>query len=148
MATRQAPVDATALIRGMFHKVSNKPQPGMGVFPSDWLESSFMPAAVRKVTSVSALHDFSLQYGEPWATAACAARCRRSWRAQRAAVARADHHHRGRHARAGHRQPHPAAPRRPVMVEEPGWAVEFARLTRWACACCRCRAAPTGPTWR
>src|SRR4051812_9502753 len=27
------PIDATALIRGMFHKVSNKPQPGMGVFP-------------------------------------------------------------------------------------------------------------------
>ncbi|MGH6626384.1 MAG: GntR family transcriptional regulator, partial [Burkholderiaceae bacterium] len=42
-----APIDATALIRGMFHKVSNKPQPGMGVFPPDWLESSFMPAAVR-----------------------------------------------------------------------------------------------------
>jgi hypothetical protein len=50
---RQAPVDATALIRGMFHKVSDKPQPGMGVFPSDWLESTFMPAAVRKVTSTS-----------------------------------------------------------------------------------------------
>src|SRR3954451_21248224 len=26
-----APIDATALIRGMFHKVSHKPQPGMGV---------------------------------------------------------------------------------------------------------------------
>jgi DNA-binding transcriptional MocR family regulator len=57
--------NATALIRGMFHKVSNKPQPGMGVFPSDWLESTFMPAAVRKVTSTRALHEFSLQYGEP-----------------------------------------------------------------------------------
>lgn len=54
MARRQAPIDATALIRGMFHKVSNKPQPGMGVFPPDWLETTFMPAAVRKVTSVSA----------------------------------------------------------------------------------------------
>ena len=60
-----APVDATALIRGMFHKVSNKPQPGMGVFPPDWLESTFMPAAVRKVTSTRALQEFSLQYGEP-----------------------------------------------------------------------------------
>jgi len=60
-----APIDATALIRGMFHKVSNKPQPGMGVFPPDWLESSFMPAAVRKVTGTRALQDFSLQYGEP-----------------------------------------------------------------------------------
>src|SRR5687767_14169277 len=38
-----APIEATALIRGMFHKVSNKPQPGMGVFPPDWMESTFMP---------------------------------------------------------------------------------------------------------
>jgi DNA-binding transcriptional MocR family regulator len=36
----------------------------------------------------------------------------------------------------------------PVMVEEPGWAVEFARLAAWACTSCPCRAAPTGPTWR
>ena len=48
-----APVNATALIRGMFHKVGPKPQPGMGVFPPDWLESTFMPAAVRKVMAVS-----------------------------------------------------------------------------------------------
>jgi DNA-binding transcriptional MocR family regulator len=59
------PIDATALIRGMFHQVGNKPQPGMGVFPPEWLESTFMPAAVRKVTSSKALQEFSLQYGEP-----------------------------------------------------------------------------------
>ena len=46
-----SPVNATALIRGMFHKISDKPQPGMGVFPPQWLESTFMHAAVRKVTS-------------------------------------------------------------------------------------------------
>ena len=45
---RHAPVDAAALIRGMFHQVSNKPQPGMGVFPVDWLDTSFLPVAVRK----------------------------------------------------------------------------------------------------
>ena len=60
-----SPVNATALIRGMFHKISDKPQPGMGVFPPDWLESTFMPAAVRKVTNSRALQEFSLQYGEP-----------------------------------------------------------------------------------
>ena len=60
-----SPVNATALIRGMFHKISDKPQPGMGVFPSEWLESTFMPAAVRKVTNSRSLQDFSLQYGEP-----------------------------------------------------------------------------------
>ncbi|WP_341923322.1 PLP-dependent aminotransferase family protein [Polaromonas sp. YR568] len=129
MATRQAPVDATALIRGMFHKVSNKPQPGMGVFPTEWLETSFMPAAVRKVTSVSALQEFSLSYGEPMGDSGL----RRALSQKLSAL--------NVHAlpeqiitsvgathaldivsrtllRAGDC----------VMVEEPGWAVEFARL--------------------
>ncbi|WP_397412081.1 PLP-dependent aminotransferase family protein [Polaromonas sp.] len=129
MATRQAPVDATALIRGMFHKVSNKPQPGMGVFPTEWLETSFMPAAVRRVTSVSALREFSLSYGEPMGDSGL----RRALSQKLSAL--------NVHAvpeqiitsvgathaldivsrtllRAGDC----------VMVEEPGWAVEFARL--------------------
>ena len=62
---QHVPVNATALIRGMFHGSSDKPQPGMGVFPPDWLETTFMPAAVRKVTNSRALQSFSLQYGEP-----------------------------------------------------------------------------------
>jgi DNA-binding transcriptional MocR family regulator len=125
-----APVNATALIRGMFHKISNKPQPGMGVFPSDWLETTFMPAAVRKVTSTRVLHEFSLQYGEPLGDTGL----RRALAAKLAALSV------------------PASPEQiitsvgathaldivsrtllrpgdPVMVEEPGWAVEFARLT-------------------
>lgn len=124
------PVHATALIRGMFHKISNKPQPGMGVFPSEWLESSFMPAAVRKVTATRALHDVSLQYGEPLGDGGL----RRALATKLASLNV------------------PAAPDQiitsvgathaldiisrtllrpgdPVMVEEPGWAVEFARLT-------------------
>ncbi|MES2877268.1 MAG: PLP-dependent aminotransferase family protein [Pseudomonadota bacterium] len=59
------PVNATALIRGMFHGSSDTPQPGMGAFPPDWLETTFMPAAVRRVTSTRQLQAFSLQYGEP-----------------------------------------------------------------------------------
>ena len=123
------PVNATALIRGMFHGVSSKPQPGMGVFPPDWLETTFLPAAVRRFTGAKALHDFSLQYGEP------AGDCdlRRALSQKLAAI--------NVHAassqiittvgathaldivsrtllRAGDY----------VMVEEPGWAIEFARL--------------------
>src|SRR4051812_7570111 len=64
-ASTRAPIDATALIRGMFRTISNKPQPGMGAFPPEWLESTFMPAAVRKVTNTRTLQEFSLQYGEP-----------------------------------------------------------------------------------
>ena len=123
------PINAAALIRGMFYQVSSKPQPGMGVFPPDWLESSFMPAAIRKVSSASALSDFSLQYGEPLGDGSL-----RRALSQKLGTINV-----------------PAAPGqiittvgathaldiisrtllRPgdcVMVEEPGWAVEFARL--------------------
>ena len=58
-------VDAAALIRGMFYPVSHKLQPCMGVFPADWLDTPFLPAAVCKVTSANALRDLSLHYGEP-----------------------------------------------------------------------------------
>lgn len=124
-----APVNAGLLMRGMFHQVSNKPQPGMGVFPPDWLETRFMPAAVRKVSSASVLSDSSLHYGEPLGDAGL----RRALSQKLAAI--------NIHAvpeqiittvgathaldiisrtllRAGDC----------VMVEEPGWAVEFARL--------------------
>ncbi len=125
-----APVDATALIRGMFHRVSNKPQPGMGVFPADWLKSTFMPAAVRKVTSTRALHEFSLQYGEPMGDSGL----RRAVSKRLAALSVPAGPENiittvgATHAldivsrtllRAGDY----------VMVEDPGWAVEFARLT-------------------
>lgn len=123
------PVNATALIRGMFHKISDKPQPGMGVFPPDWLESTFMPAAVRRVTSTRALQDFSLQYGEPLGDAGL----RRSLSKKLATL--------NVHAAPEQIITTVGAthaldiisrtllrPGDPVMVEEPGWAVEFARL--------------------
>ena len=124
-----APVDATALIRGMFHTVSHKPQPGMGVFPPDWLDTTFMPTAVRKVTSAQSLRDLSLQYGEPKGDTGL--RRALSQKLSALNVHAAPEHIittvGATHAldivsrtllRAGDC----------VMVEEPGWAVEFARL--------------------
>ena len=126
---RRPPVNAAALIRGMFHSVSDKPQPGMGAFPSDWLESSFMAVAIRKVTGTQALREFSLQYGEPAGDPGL----RRTLSQKLAGLhvpATADQIITtvgATHAldvvsrtmlRAGDH----------VMVEEPGWAVEFARL--------------------
>lgn len=123
------PVNATTLIRAMFHKTSNKPQPGMGVFPSDWLESTFMPAAVRKVTSTRALHDFSLQYGEPLGDSGL----RRSLSNKLAALnVPASPEQIITSVGATHALDIVSRtllrPGEPVMVEEPGWAVEFARL--------------------
>ena len=124
-----SPVNATALIRGMFHKVSDKPQPGMGVFPPDWLESTFMPAAVRKVTSSRSLQDFSLQYGEPLGDAGL-----RRLLAKKLATLNV--HTAPEHIITTVGATHALdivsrtllRPGDPVMVEEPGWAVEFARL--------------------
>ena len=52
----------------MFQQVSPKAQPGIGVFPPDWLDTTFMPQAVRKVTTAQTLRNFPLQYGDPMGT--------------------------------------------------------------------------------
>ena len=124
-----SPVNATALIRGMFHKISDKPQPGMGVFPSEWLESTFMPAAVRKVTNSRSLQDLSLQYGEPLGDAHL-----RRLLAKKLSTLNV--HTVPEHIITTVGATHALdivsrtllRPGDPVMVEEPGWAVEFARL--------------------
>ena len=125
----RAPVNAAALIRGMFHGSSDKPQPGMGVFPPEWLETSFMPAAVRKVTSTRALQAFSLQYGEPAGDSGLRRALSQKLATMnvQAAPEQIITTVGATHAldivsrtllRAGDC----------VMVEEPGWAIEFARL--------------------
>ncbi len=123
------PINATALIRGMFHGISSKPQPGMGVFPSDWLETTFLPAAVRRFTSAKALHGLSLHYGEP----AGDSDLRRALSQKLASI--------NVHAAPGQIITTVGATHALdivsrtllragdyVMVEEPGWAIEFARL--------------------
>jgi DNA-binding transcriptional MocR family regulator len=126
---QHVPVNATALIRGMFHRSSDTPQPGMGVFPSDWLETTFLTSAVRRVTSPKQLQALSLQYGEPAGDMSLR-------RALSQKLMGLNVHASPQqiittvgatHAldivsrtllRAGDY----------VMVEEPGWAIEFARL--------------------
>ena len=123
------PANAAMLIRGMFHQTNDKPQPGMGVFPPDWLAASFVTSAVRKVTSGAALQQFSFQYGEPKGDSGL----RRSLSNKLADINIAAPIEQiittvgATHAldivsrtllKAGDT----------VMVEEPGWAIEFARL--------------------
>ena len=123
------PADASSLIRGMFHRQSDKPQPGMGVFPPDWMDSTFMPTSLRRLTGTKALQELSLQYGEPAGDSAL----RRSLSQKLVGINVPAPPEQiltsigATHAldivsrtllRAGD----------PVMVEEPGWAIEFARL--------------------
>ena len=44
---------------------SDKPQPGMGVLPQEWLQTAFLSSAVRRFCNAKDMNAFSLQYGEP-----------------------------------------------------------------------------------
>lgn len=65
-----APVNATALIRGMFQPLSDRAQPGMGTLPVDWLETPLLGRALRRAASAEALQEVSLRYGDPKGDAA------------------------------------------------------------------------------
>lgn len=122
------PVDATALIRSMFQAQQGRPAPGMGTLPVAWLDAPLLQRALRRVCRSP---EGWLGYGHPAGDEGL-----------RQALAR-------RLADLGV----PASPAqivttvgathaldlvsrallRPgdaVMVDEPGWAVEFARLAR------------------
>ena len=123
------PVNAGALIRGMFQPPGERAQPGMGAFPPEWMENSFLQAAVRRVSTGQSLDDSSLRYGEPLGDG----HLRRVLSTRLQGL--------GLPAEAGQIITTMGAtqaldivsrtvlkPGDSVMVEEPGWAIEFARL--------------------
>ncbi|HMS26116.1 MAG TPA: PLP-dependent aminotransferase family protein [Burkholderiaceae bacterium] len=123
------PVNAAMLIRGMFRQAGPKPQPGMGVFPSEWLDTPFLAAAVRKVTAPAALKQFSLEYGDPMGDANL-----RQSLSNKLAQMNINATPSQIISTVGATHGLDVVSRTLltagdyVMVEEPGWAVEFARL--------------------
>ncbi len=128
---RHAPllVSATTLLRGMCEPPGGQPMPGLGTLPVEWLDAPMLAAALRRVAGGAALSTHSLQYGEP----AGDARLRRALSARLTDIGV------------------PAAPEQivttlgathaldvvtrsllragdSVLVDEPGWSVEYARL--------------------
>ena len=137
---RPPPVDATALIRGRFAADAQHPAPGLGTLPAEWLDAAMLQTALRRVMApakaigaIGATHLPSsyLHYGEP----AGDTRLRHAL-AQRLAdfgvpanatqivTANGATHALDICARAL------LAPGDAVLVDEPGWSVEFARLTQ------------------
>jgi DNA-binding transcriptional MocR family regulator len=126
-------IDATALIRGMFARGGNSSlahlQPGMGVLPPDWMENDFLGPAVRKVSHGRNLLETSLRYGEPLGDATLREALSIKLRdmaldvpperiiTTQGATQALDIVSRTLLKSGDY-----------VMVEEPGWAVEFARL--------------------
>ncbi|MFO1271343.1 MAG: PLP-dependent aminotransferase family protein [Rubrivivax sp.] len=145
LAPMAVPVDATALIRSMFQAQGGRPAPGMGTLPEDWLDAPLLRRALRRATAGDAAAGW-LRYGEPAGDASL-----------RAAVAR-------RLADCGIAAT-PAqvvttlgathaldivsrsllSPGDAVLVDEPGWAVEYARLSRLGMRLLPVPRGPDGP---
>jgi len=126
-----APIDASALIRGMF-QADARHAPGLGTLPGDWLDLPMLQSAMRRVVSQSEEPDqLALQYGEPGGDPRL-----------RAALAR-------RLEDIGvHAAPEQIvstvgathaldlitrsllSPADAVLVDDPGWAIEYARLSQ------------------
>ena len=122
------PVDATALIRSMF-QAQGKPAPAMGTLPEAWLDAPLLQRALRRVLTGDP--QAWLRYGHPAGDPSL-----RQQLAQRLADL-------GLHAGAEQIITTVGAthaldvvsrallrPGDAVLVDEPGWAVEFARLTQ------------------
>ena len=128
-APRTVPNSATSLIRAMFQAAAGVPMPALGTLPADWLDLPLLASALRKVGSGAPLGGASLRYGEP----AGEPRLREALSAQLAEFGV------------------PAASNQiittvgathaldlitrtllnngdTVLVDEPGWSVEYARL--------------------
>ena len=142
---RPAPVDATALIRSMFQAQGGLPAPGMGTLPETWLDADVLQRALRKVCQQPQAW---LRYGDPAGNGplrqalvhrladlgvpATAAQIVTPWAPRRRWTSSA--------ARCCNRATrcwwtNPAGPSNTPASRVP------------ACACCRCRAANTAPTW-
>ena len=124
-----APVDATALIRGMFQHGTQAAAPGMGTLPESWLDERLLDRALRR--SLGQATD-ALRYGDPAGDMSL-----------RQALSRRLGGELGINAAPGQIVTTLGAthaldvisrtllqPGDAVLVDEPGWAVEFARLTR------------------
>ncbi len=143
LAQRSPPVDATALIRGMFATASDRPGPGSGLLPPDWLDATLLQRALRRACSQA---DVGLRYGEPAGDPGL-----RQQLAQRLAdlgidatprqivTATGATHALDVIARAW-LQPGDA-----VLIDEPGWAVEFARLSAMGMRLLPVPRGPMGP---
>lgn len=60
-----APVSATTLVRSMFQPPGSQPMPGLGTLPMEWLDLPMLSTALRRVSGPAQLGALSLQYGEP-----------------------------------------------------------------------------------
>ncbi|CAM4365449.1 MAG: PLP-dependent aminotransferase family protein [Comamonas sp.] len=145
--TPGARINASMLIRGMFvESVAGKPQPGAGVLPAEWLDVGFLAAAVRKVSSGQGLRESMVRYGEPMGDSSLREALAR--RMQRLGIAASPAQiitTMGATQALDIVSRALLQPGDPVMVEEPGWAVEYARLAAMGMRVLPVPRGPEGP---
>jgi DNA-binding transcriptional MocR family regulator len=124
---RQAPVDATALIRGMFEADAAR-SPGLGTLPADWLDPTLLQSALRRLGSEDAVQT---RYGDPSGDERLRSALTRRLAdlGIHASPAQVLTTNGATHALdlliRAQLQPGDA-----VLVDDPGWAILFARLTQ------------------
>ena len=141
-----APVDAAALIRSMFHAPGGRPAPGGGILPPEWLDLPLLAGTLRRLLAAERLAPLALHYGDPagdprlraalaqkladFGVAAAPEQVVTTLGATQALdiVSRAL-----------------LAPGDAVLVDEPGWAVEFARLAQLGMRVLPVPRGPDGP---
>lgn len=144
-ASSTPPVDATALIRGMFHSDASPLSPGIGTLPPAWLDAALLQRLVRQAVG-RAPADAWLGYGDPAGDPglrqAMAARL-----SELGVPAAADQIITSVGATHGLDIVSRTLlkPGDAVVVDEPGWAVEFSRLQRLGVRILPVPRGPLGP---
>jgi DNA-binding transcriptional MocR family regulator len=147
-ATRTAPPhDVATLMRGMFeHQGGKSLSPGIGTLPPDWLDLPLLHSAMRRALADDVQEPASLRYGEPAGDARL--RAALSLRLAGLGIAAAPQQI---VTTAGATQALDLvsrlllAPGDTVLVDEPGWAVEFARLAQMGVKLAPVPRGPDGP---
>ena len=147
-ASRTAPPhDVATLMRGMFeHQGGKSLSPGIGTLPPDWLDLPLLHSAMRRALADDVLEPASLRYGEPAGDERL--RAALSLRLAGLGIAATPQQI---VTTAGATQALDLvsrlllAPGDTVLVDEPGWAVEFARLTQMGVKLAPVPRGPAGP---
>ena len=139
-----APVDATALIRSMFQRGQAPSGPGRGTLPESWLDAKLLDRALRRTLSQA---PEALRYGDPAGDAGLRQALSRRLGGELGIAAAPEQivttlgaTHALDLVSRTLLQPGDA-----VLVDEPGWAVEFARLTRQGMRLLPVPRGPDGP---
>jgi DNA-binding transcriptional MocR family regulator len=140
------PIDATTLIKGMFHEPGSHPMPGLGTLPPAWLDAAMLGAALRKVTQGDRLLPLTLHYGDPagderFRTALSNKLGEFGLKADAGQII----------TTVGATQALDVVSRSllqagdAVLVDDPGWAIEFARLAQLGMRVLPVPRGPDGP---